>query len=116
MSAKSRRKGAAGEREWRDFLREHGYSAIRGCQNAGGPDTPDVKTELDGRVHFEVKRVETFRLWDSVTQATDDAGGAIPVVAHRPNRREWIVVLHARDFLSLLRQTHPPAEPLTEAE
>lgn len=54
MSKFSRDKGARGEREFRDLLREHGFEARRGQQFAGGNDSPDVVTDLP--CHVEVKR------------------------------------------------------------
>lgn len=101
MGRASREKGKAGEREFAAFLRSHGIEARRGVQYAGGGDSPDVVHGLDG-VHFEVKRVERLSLWPSLEQAMQDAGGNVPVVAHRSNKREWVVVLRAEDFLTLV--------------
>jgi len=61
-----------------------------------------VCPELDG-YHFEVKRTERFRLEDAMAQARADAGGKVPVVAHRKNNCEWVVVLRAEDFAEILR-------------
>jgi len=41
----SREKGKRGERQWRDELRANGYTARRGQQFAGSPDSPDVVCE-----------------------------------------------------------------------
>ncbi len=102
MGAKSRRKGATGEREWAAVLRKHGLSARRGVQYSGGPGSPDVVHDLVG-VHFEVKRVEALRLYKALeqAQADSDAGGtgAIPVVAHRKNGKPWVVIMYAEDWL-----------------
>lgn len=100
----SRQKGARGERAWRDELRAAGWMARRGQQFSGSPDSPDVVCpELDC-IHWEVKRVEAFRLHPSMDQAVQDAGDfRIPVVAHKSSRREWMVVLRASDFLNILR-------------
>jgi hypothetical protein len=38
----SSQKGKRGERAWRDELIAHGYSARRGQQFSGTPDSPDV--------------------------------------------------------------------------
>lgn len=94
----SRSKGARGEREFAAFLRERfGLEARRGQQYSGSPDSPDVVTNLDG-VHFEVKRVEKFSLDKSMAQAVADAGDAVPVVAHKKNRGEWVLVMRADDL------------------
>ena len=98
----SRAKGARGEREFAQFLRERGVEARRGQQFAGGGDSPDVVHDIEG-VHFEVKRVERFQLWDAVDQAEKDAPvDHIPVVVHRKNGRKWVAVIDAHELVKLL--------------
>lgn len=102
MSAMSRNKGKVGEREVAQLLRDHGFDARRGVQFQGGPDSPDV-IGIDG-VHVEVKRTEAFRLYAALEQATLEArDGDMPAVFHRANQKSWVVVLHAGDFLALVR-------------
>ncbi len=97
----SRQKGAAGEREVAEWLRQRGVSARRGVQFQGGPDSPDVVHELEG-VHLEVKRTETLRLNEAMEQAASEAPeGSIPVVLHRKNRGKWVAILDAEDWLGL---------------
>jgi Holliday junction resolvase len=104
----SRSKGARGEREGRDQLRDAGFEARRGQQHAGGPDSPDVVCpDLPG-IHFEVKRVENLNLHKAMGQAIRDAADCIPVVAHRRNRGDWMVTMRAQDWFSLLRETDQP--------
>jgi hypothetical protein len=56
-------------------------------------------------VHWEVKRAETFSPYKALEQARNDARkGKMPVVAHRRNEAEWIIVLSAEDFCRLLRR------------
>lgn len=108
----SRDKGKRGELEFRDELRRRGYEAERGQQRAGGTDSQDVRHNVPG-VHFEVKRVERFNLYDAVNQARRDAGagGNMPVVAHRCNasrkaddcRGEWLFIIGGDDFFRLLQ-------------
>ena len=70
----SREKGKRGERLWRDELRACGYSAKRGQQFSGSPDSPDVVcAELDW-IHFEVKAVERLNIEDAMEQARKDCG------------------------------------------
>ena len=102
MTINSRAKGAAGERELADFLRQHNVVARRGQQFHGGPGSPDVVTDLDG-IHFECKRVEKGSLYDWMEQATKDAGTNIPVVAHRRNRKDWVAILPLDKFLELVK-------------
>jgi len=96
----SRQKGAAGERELAEFLRERGYEARRGQQFSGGGDSPDVVHNLEG-IHFEVKRVETLRLYPALAQAKRDAAGKVPIVAHRANNKEWVAVVSLEELLRL---------------
>ena len=101
----SRAKGAGGERELANFLDDHGFPANRGQQHAGSPDSPDIKcpalTSLG--LHIECKRVEAGNLYSWLKQAIRDAGSKIPVVMHRRNKEEWVVVLRLKDFLKLLK-------------
>ncbi len=103
MSVDSRNKGARGERELaKELTRVLGIEARRGRQFCGSPDSPDVKTSLDDAVHFECKRVEAFNLYKALDQAKRDAGDKIPVVAHRKNQREWVVVVRLDDLPRLV--------------
>lgn len=105
----SRAKGAEGEREWANVLKEHGYEARRGQQYKGGSDSPDV-IGLPG-IHQEVKRVEAFRLYPSLEQSKRDAADAeIPIVVHRMNRKPWVVVMDAEDFLKMYEDAGYAAE------
>jgi len=105
MSAASRNKGKLGERQFRDLLREHGFTAERGAQHRGGPSSPDVVCpDLPG-IHFEIKRVECIQLRPAIEQAAHDAGAKLPVVCWRKNRTGWLCVLRAPDLLTILRRS-----------
>ena len=108
MGKFSKRKGQRGEREWALFLRSRGGfdTARRGCQNAGGPDSPDVVcSDLDGSFHCEVKRQERgLNLHDAWAQASRDAScSQIPYVAHRKNNCRWLVSVDGEDFMRMVR-------------
>lgn len=108
MGKMSREKGKVGEREVAALLREHGFEARRG-QQFSGDGAPDVIHELriadDCAIHIEVKRVEKFPLWDALSQAKEDAPpGDIPIVFHRKNTKDWVVVLDADDFLTIIKE------------
>lgn len=103
MGARSRRKGATGERQLAALLTAEGYAAHRGRQYHGGSDAPDVKCDPLRAFHLECKRVEKFNAYDAMEQATEDAGERIPVVAHRRNNHGWLFVLRAEDFFKVLR-------------
>lgn len=101
----SRNKGASGERELAHELeRVLGCSARRGQQFSGGPDSPDVVTNIPG-IHIECKRTERFNLYAAMEQSTRDAGeNNIPVVCHRSNRKDWVVVVRLDDLPRLLNR------------
>ena len=97
----SRSKGKRGELEWAKYLTAKGHPSRRGQQFSGSPDSPDVLTP-SLPYHWEVKRVESGNPYKWLDQASADAGpDTVPVVAHRRNGRDWLVVLSADDFLKL---------------
>lgn len=99
----SRQKGARGEREVAKILREHGYDARRGQQYSGANGDADV-VGIPG-IHIEVKRTESFRMYEALQQAVRDArGGEKPVVVHRKNDFPWVAVMDLEDFLQLLKE------------
>ena len=103
----TKRKGSAGEREFLSFLEANGVRANRNEQRyIGGLDNPDIAAQIGGvPFHVEVKRTERFRLYDALDQAKRDANGhRIPLVAHRQNRRPWVVVMDAADFLRIIHK------------
>ncbi len=102
MTVNQKQKGKRGELEAVAFLKDHGYEARRGQQYGGGGDTPDVLHTIPG-VHLEVKRRERFRIYDSMEQAQSDAqDGEMPAVMYRANRKPWLIVMDAEDWLKLI--------------
>lgn len=105
----SRRKGADGERELAQFLRERGFEARRGQQYSGANGDADVEG-LDG-IHIECKRVEKLNIDAALEQSIRDSYAdslkqgktIIPVVFHRANRKVWKVTMRAEDFLKMYR-------------
>lgn len=101
----SNQKGKRGEREWRDQLREEGFSnARRGQQFSGSPDSPDVVCSDLPQFHFEVKRVERLNIEDAIIQAERDCGGKMAIVAHRRNDSPWRITMSAETFFKLIRE------------
>ena len=102
MGRASRDKGKRGEREAAAELGALlGVSARRGVQYQGGPDSPDV--QLDGvAIHVEAKRTERLSLYAAVEQAASDAPeGSVPVVWHRANGRDSVVIVRTADLVRL---------------
>lgn len=103
MTVNSRRKGKDGELGWVKFLKKFGFEARRGQQYSGASGDPDVVCPGLPRIHFEVKRTETLNPYKALEQAQQDAVvGKMPVVAHRRNRKDWIVIMYADDYLEEL--------------
>lgn len=101
----SKAKGNAGERELLGILEQHGLAKRNDQRYIGGVDNPDISFRAGGnRFHVECKRAEKFSAYAAMDQAQHDANGhAIPLVAHRRNRRPWLVVLTLEDFLQLMK-------------
>lgn len=99
----SKRKGNAGERELCAILAEAGAAHRNDQRYIGGEDNPDISFQIGGgRFHVECKRAEKFNAYAAMDQAERDANGhAVPIVAHRRNRKPWLVVMKLDDFLRL---------------
>lgn len=96
-------KGKRGERELAKKLREYGYDCRRGQQYCGIDGNADV-VGLHG-IHIECKRVEHINVYDSMQQAVNDANQSdLPVVFHRRNNHEWIVIMLLDDWINLYRE------------
>lgn len=105
MGAISSRKGANGERELAELLRQHGYNIQRGGSLSFG-EAPDL-TGLPG-IHVEVKRRENVNLSAALDQAQRDSErfGGLPCVFHRANRKPWAVSMPLESWLQLYEQAH----------
>lgn len=104
MAINSKQKGKRGELEWSAFCRDHGYDCRRTAQYCGNTGDASDVVGLPG-IHQEVKRAENLALYAAYEQAVRDAQeageGSIPIVAHRRNRKPWLVVMSAEDFFKL---------------
>lgn len=101
----SRDKGKRGERELAQKLREYGFSDCRRGRQSGSADgTADV-INLPG-IWIEAKRVERLELYTALSQAKSDArDGEMPVVMHRKNNCEWVVIQPLSDWIQLYRES-----------
>jgi Holliday junction resolvase len=95
VSRSEREKGARGEREFAELLRQHGFEAKRDgrLEDDLAHNVPDV--------HFEVKRCERLDLPCWTRQAEADAGSRDAVVAYRKSGEPWRVSMTADHYLEL---------------
>ena len=100
MAINSRQKGAAGEREFAKWLNDtFGLNARRGQQFCGLSGNSDVVDGIAG-THPEIKRVERLNIHDAIDQAVRDcADNNVPFVAHRRNRKPWLITIRAEDLI-----------------
>lgn len=100
----SRNKGAAGERELANKLKEYGFNCRRGQQFCGANGDADV-IGLPG-IHIECKRVERLNLEDAMAQAKADSKGPdMPTVFHRRNHCEWLVTMRLSDWIEIYKES-----------
>lgn len=101
----SKRKGKVGELDLAHYLTGHGFEAKRGQQFKGTEDSPDVECERLNNLgwHIECKRTERFKLYEALEQAQKDSGNQKPMVWHRRNNKDWVVVLDGKDFLQFAK-------------
>ena len=96
----SRNKGAAGERELANLLRDNwGYETRRGYVFQHESDV----VGLPG-IHIEVKRKEKLSLYEAMEQAEEEAkkrNDGIPTLFHRRNGKPWLVVMRLADWIDL---------------
>ena len=102
MSINSKKKGAKGERELANKLKEYGYETRRG-QQYNGLEGEDV-VGLD-YIHIECKRVERLDLGSAMYQAKKDSKESqLPAVFHRKNRSNWLVTMELQDWINLYNE------------
>lgn len=100
----SRDKGARGERAWRDELRDAGFlKSYRGQQFSGTETSADVVCPGLPGLHFEVKYTEKFNAYDAIWQSAQDCGAKTPIVAHKRNNCDWLVVMRANDWFNFVK-------------
>lgn len=100
---RSRRKGAAYERELARLFKEAmpGAEIRRGIQNRTGGDAADV--EGTGVFHVEAKRGKLPNPRAALKQAIRDAKpGKVPIAVIRDDRQEAFTVIRLADFLKFI--------------
>ena len=102
MAINSKKKGAKGERELANKLKEYGYNCRRG-QQYNGLEGEDV-VGLD-YIHIECKRVEKLNIEKAIEQAQKDKSEAqLPAVFHRKNRGKWLVTMELEDWIQIYNE------------
>jgi len=112
MAINSRRKGAAGERELANYLREQGWQKARRTQQyAGNPEGGSGDVVCDNfPFHIEGKRCQQIKPEQWMAQAKADCPASkIPSVFFRRNgEKKWLVILQADDVCEIARHIAPP--------
>lgn len=104
MSARERAKGARGEREIIQILRDAGWKDARRTSDGRGQATRGDIANGPAGVHFECKFVERLNVPSALRQVEADANPLdLPVLVHRPSRQEWCATIALTDLLDLLR-------------
>lgn len=102
MGKSSQRKGADGERELSNILKEYGFDVRRGQVFNHESDM----VGLEG-IHPEVKRVEKLNVSAAMKQAVTEAQirkDGTPTLFHRRNRETWLVTMRLEDWIELYRK------------
>lgn len=111
----SRSKGKRGELEAsKEWAATFGGTARRGQQFSGGKESPDVVSSHEN-LHLEVKRCEAGNPYVWMDQAVRDAGDKVPVVLHRRNGRDWLLIVRLADAPRLAKEVTQEAEEVDGA-
>ena len=102
MGRSAQRKGANGERELANVLKEYGFEVRRG-------QVFNHESDMVGldKIHPEVKRVEKLNVVTAMKQAIQESqirNDGLPTVFHRRNREEWLVTMRLTDWIELYRK------------
>lgn len=102
MGRSAQRKGADGERELANILKEYGFGVRRG-------QVFNHESDMVGldKIHPEVKRVEKLNVVTAMKQAVTEAqirNDGLPTVFHRRNREDWLVTMRLTDWIELYRK------------
>jgi len=113
MGKYQRDKGARGERDLRDKMKEvMGWKEVeRTQQRCGNAGDEDVRVAHLPDLFAECKWVEALNVVAAMKKAVEQCKGKLPVVFHRRSRTEWLVTFRLADmprFLAVLSQPMPP--------
>lgn len=109
MAKNGRQIGAAAERALAHLLQKYGFEARRGQQFKGTKDSPDVIHDMAG-FFIECKKREGFTfpaMYEALAKAQSEAPeGHRSIVFHKRNRKPWIVVMDADEFMTLMQEIY----------
>ena len=104
MSARERRKGAAGELEVVHLLQAAGWSLARRTHDGREQSLRGDIANGPAGVHIEVKRTERANPWSWIEQANSDAAAHdVPVIAFRRSHSDWQAIIPLDELLALLK-------------
>jgi hypothetical protein len=99
MPIHSRNKGAAGERELANTLKElFGWRARRTAQFSGNAGDSDVVIEELPELFVEVKRVQSLSIHPVMQKAKEQCKEKLPIICHRRNQSEWLCTVRLIDL------------------
>lgn len=103
MSATERRKGASGELEVIQLLKDRGWLQARRTSDGRVQTARGDVANGPAGTHIECKRSEKTKIWEWMDQAESECGLNTPVVVFRRSRSEWMACLPFDELLALLQ-------------
>ncbi len=97
----SRDKGARFERSIANYLTENGFTARRGCQFKGTPDSPDVICD-NFPMQIECKNVQNLNIHKALDKALLDAEGPACVI-HKKNNSKTLITMELDQFMTFIK-------------
>ena len=98
----SRAKGARGERELANTLKElFGWNARRTAQFCGNAGDSDVVIEELPDVFVECKLVENLSIVPTMRKAIEQCKGKLPIICHRKKNTQFLVTLQLSDLVAI---------------
>lgn len=103
MSAMQRRKGATGELEVVQILKDRGWTEARRTSDGRTQNARGDFANGPAGTHLEAKRCEKTKVWEWMAQAESECGLNTPVVAFRRSNSPWLACIHLDELLALLQ-------------
>jgi hypothetical protein len=104
MPINSRAKGAVGEREICQVVKElFGWQAERTQQHCGNAGDSDVRIAELPAAFVEVKRVQKLNVTQAMEKATEQCQGKLPLLMHRRNHGPWLLTINLSQLQELVK-------------